>query len=143
MFKSLIAAIVLSCALAAPAVAASPTVVKSVNALRAAHGLPPLRMHPRLVAAAKQQAAIMAKTGRMAHTAAPGQTFTRRLRSVGYKGLAAENIARGQPSLRSVLRGWMNSRGHRKNILHPRMRYIGLSVTKGRGRNYWAMVLGG
>lgn len=143
MFKTIVAAIVLACTFATPVYAASPAAVKSVNALRAAHGLPPLRMHPRLVKAAKQQVAIMAKTGRMAHTAAPGYSFSRRLRKVGYRGIAAENIARGQPNLRSVLRGWMNSRGHRKNILHPRMRYFGLSVTKGGGRNYWAMVLGG
>ncbi|MEO1398545.1 MAG: CAP domain-containing protein [Pseudomonadota bacterium] len=143
MFRAFVVAVFMSLTVVGSATAASPSVVKSVNALRAAHGLPPLKAHPRLTSAAKQQAALMARTGRMAHTAARGYSFRSRMRKLGYRGIAAENIAKGQPNLKSVLRGWMNSRGHRKNILHPRMKFLGLSKAKGGGRNYWAMVLGG
>ena len=71
------------------------------------------------------------------------ERFKARLKRVGYRGLAAENIARGQKSLGRVLAGWMKSPGHRRNMLHPRMRYFGLAAAKNGGRNYWAMVLGG
>ena len=124
------------------AYASNQAVVHAVNAIRAAHGVPPLKLHPQLQAATNQQSVVMAKTGKMAHTAARGYDFSSRLKMVGYRGAAAENIARGQKSLRSVLSGWMNSRGHRRNMLNPRMRYFGLAVVQGKGRNYWAMVLG-
>ena len=118
-------------------------VVNAVNQIRSSHGLPALQLHPALQQAAQQQSVVMAKTGTMKHTAARGYDFASRLRRVGYRGVAAENIARGQPTLTRVLSGWMNSKGHRRNMLHPRMRYFGLAVVNAGGRNYWAMVLGG
>ena len=119
------------------------TAVNAVNKIRVAHGLKKLRIHPNLQRAAREQSRIMAKTRRMKHTAARGYAFSTRLKRAGYRGLAAENIALGQKTLNRVLRAWMNSRGHRRNMLHPRMKYFGLAVAKGGGRNYWAMVLGG
>ncbi|MEP1207442.1 MAG: CAP domain-containing protein [Rhizobiaceae bacterium] len=118
-------------------------ILKAVNAIRVHHRLAPLQLHPSLQRAAAEQAKLMARSGKMAHRVRFGQGFKARLRRVGYRGLAAENIAKGQRSLNHVLKAWMNSRGHRRNMLHPRMRYFGLSAAKGGGRNYWAMVLGG
>ena len=118
-------------------------VLSAVNAIRANHRLPALRWHPSLQKAAREQAALMAKAGKMSHRVRRGQGFGARMKRIGYGGLAAENIARGQPSLARVLRGWMNSPGHRRNMLHPRMRFLGLAAVEGGGRNYWAMVLGG
>ncbi len=79
----------------------------------------------------------------MAHTVRRGYDLGSRLKRVGYRGLAAENIARGEASVQRILKGWMSSPGHRRNMLNPRMRYFGLSVVKGGGHKYWAMVLGG
>ena len=135
--------ILASPALVHHATAKNAQVLNAVNHIRAAHGLRPLTLHPALQKAADRQSLIMAKTGRMAHTAARGYDFKSRLARVGYRGLAAENIARGQESLSRVLRGWLNSPGHRRNMLHPRMRYLGLSVARGGGKPYWTMVLGG
>ncbi|MEM8751023.1 MAG: CAP domain-containing protein [Pseudomonadota bacterium] len=122
---------------------ASSSALKSVNAIRAAKGLPKLAVHPALVKAAREQADLMAHKGKMAHKVSVRHSFRRRMARVGWKGTAAENIARGQPSEQAVIRAWMSSRGHRRNILNPRMRYIGMSANRQNGRPYWAMVLGG
>ena len=121
----------------------SASILHAVNQIRAAHRLPKLKLHPALQKAAKEQSVLMARKQKMAHKVGFGHSFSARLKRVGYRGLAAENIARGQKTLTRVLIGWMNSPGHRRNMLHPRMRYFGLSVAKSGGRNYWAMVLGG
>lgn len=118
-------------------------VLTAVNTIRAQYRLPLLQLHPSLQRAASEQATLMAETGRMAHKVRRGEGFKARLKRVGYRGLAAENIAHGQRSLGRVLAGWMKSPGHRRNMLHPRMRYFGLAASKKGGRNYWAMVLGG
>ena len=119
------------------------SVLNAVNSIRIQFSLPPLQLHPSLQQAAQDQAKLMAQTGKMAHKVKRGEGFKARLKRVGYRGLAAENIARGQRSLGKVLTGWLNSPGHRRNMLHPRMRYFGLAAAKSGGRNYWAMVLGG
>ena len=123
--------------------ASQNAIIKAVNIIRAQHRLPLLQLHPSLQRAAVEQAKLMAETRKMAHKVKRGESFKARLKRVGYRGLAAENIAHGQRSLGRVLAGWLNSPGHRRNMLHPRMRYFGLAAAKSGGRNYWAMVLGG
>lgn len=118
-------------------------IISAVNKIRMAHGLNRLSLDPRMQKAAMQQAVLMASKRRMSHSVGWGNSFSARLKRVGHRGTAAENIARGQRSLSRVLRSWMKSRGHRRNMLDPRMRTFGLSVAKGGGKNYWAMVLGG
>ena len=118
-------------------------ILTAVNTIRAQYRLPLLQLHPSLQQAASEQAQLMADTGKMAHKVRRGEGFKARLKRVGYRGLAAENIAHGQRSLGRVLAGWMKSPGHRRNMLHPRMRYFGLAAAKNGGRPYWAMVLGG
>lgn len=121
----------------------SRNLVVAVNKIRAAHGLQGLSLSPRMQKAAQQQAVLMASKRKMSHSVGWGNSFSKRLRRVGHRGAAAENIARGQKSVSHVLRSWMKSPGHRRNMLNPSMRTFGLSVAKGGGRNYWAMVLGG
>ena len=118
-------------------------ILQAVNSIRQQYRLPPLQIHPSLQKAADEQARLMARTGKMAHKVGRGHGFSARLRRVGYRGLAAENIAKGQQSLSHVLGAWLKSPGHRRNMLHPRMRYFGLAANRKGGRNYWAMVLGG
>ncbi len=118
-------------------------IVQAVNAIRQHNGLPPLQLHPSLQRAAAEQAKLMAQSGKMSHKVGYGHGFKARLKRAGFRGLAAENIAHGQKSLGRVLKGWLASPGHRRNMLHPRMRYFGLSAKKSGGGNYWAMVLGG
>ena len=118
-------------------------ILTAVNSIRAHYRLPKLQFHPSLQRAAAEQARLMAQSGKMAHKVGHRHGFRSRLRRVGYRGLAAENIARGQQSLGHVLSSWMKSPGHRRNLLHPRMRYFGLAANKSGGRSYWAMVFGG
>lgn len=54
---------------------------------------------------------------------------------------AGENIAMGQTSPQAVVRGWMNSEGHRKNILNPNFSHIGVGYAEGgSGRYYWTQM---
>lgn len=57
---------------------------------------------------------------------------------------AAENIAAGYPTPRAVMDGWMNSDGHRKNILNERLKTVGIGyVENSEGRPYWVQNFGG
>jgi uncharacterized protein YkwD len=54
---------------------------------------------------------------------------------------AGENIAMGQDSAEQVMNDWMNSQGHRENILNPNFKKIGVGIHKGAdGRLYWAQM---
>jgi uncharacterized protein YkwD len=57
---------------------------------------------------------------------------------------AAENIAAFQPSAEDVMRGWINSTGHRTNILNPRFRFAGFGMARdASGQPFWIAVFGG
>ena len=54
---------------------------------------------------------------------------------------AGENIAKGYQSAESVVRGWMNSSGHRANILNPSFKTIGVGAyTDSKGTIYWTQM---
>ena len=87
-----------------------------INAERQHQGLPALVYNAQLDRMAKIQAANMARFQKMAHTLPESQlpTLGDRAAFVGYPfGRMAENVAQGYPSAESVVRGWMNSSGHR------------------------------
>jgi len=99
-----------------------------------------LRAHPDLIAAAAAHAQDLSRSNRFSHTGSNGSSIGQRVKAQGYRFyLAAENIAKGQGSLNEVLIGWMNSKGHRKNMLHKKARDFGLVSTND---GYWVMVLG-
>ena len=56
----------------------------------------------------------------------------------------AENIAAGYPTAEDVVSGWMNSPGHRANILSPKYTEVGVGVVNGEGKfgTYWAEEFG-
>lgn len=114
-------------------------------AIRSEHGLQPLRSDPRLEKAALQQASYMAQRGRMDHTTGWGKDFATRMKDNGVDGAAAENIAYGAMEPAELFTRWMNSSGHRRNMLDPRFSRFGLAYAreaKDPGRRYWALVLG-
>jgi uncharacterized protein YkwD len=116
-----------------------------VARIRAAHGLPALTADPQLENAALEQAANMARAGRMTHSTGWGKDFAARVRSNGIVGVAAENIAYGQKDFASLFSAWMRSQGHRENILDPRYTRFGLAYVNESPqseRRYWAMVVG-
>lgn len=113
--------------------------VAGLNALRAQHGLAPLTYSRKLERAARNHAKDMRRNGFFAHQGSDGSGVGDRLRAVGYGWCrAAENIAKGQPSLPMVMSTWRESRGHRKNMLHRDVSEFALVREAG---NIWVMVL--
>ena len=97
-------------------------IVERTNAQRARHGLPPLSVDNRLLGSARRHAAWMTNARSMTHTTQP----------------VGENIAMGQHSSSEVLTAWMNSPGHRANILNPGYRRIGVAAYRTpEGTVYW------
>src|SRR2546430_5773291 len=95
-------------------------IVYLVNLERAQHALPPLRVNTRLVADARLQAAQIAETGVLDHVILSGPYPTPRVRAeaAGYAWNAlGENLALGFADAPSAVAAWMQSPGHRANIL--------------------------
>jgi uncharacterized protein YkwD len=121
-------------------------IVDLTNAERARAGLAPLTVNLKLVSAAQHHATNMATFDVMSHTIAQADlpTLTDRLRYYQYSYRAAgENIAWNYQSAESVMNGWMNSSGHRANILNASYTEIGVGVRyNARGEPYYCQVFG-
>jgi uncharacterized protein YkwD len=126
------------------AVGASSAGAPYLADIRSDNGLGPLTPDARLEQAAKQQAAYMARSGKMAHNTGWGRGFASRMDKNGVDGAAAENVAPGRMEPEKLFSMWMNSAGHRRNMLDPRFTRFGLAsaAAGGSGERYWALVLG-
>ncbi|GKV65791.1 MULTISPECIES: CAP domain-containing protein [unclassified Sporosarcina] len=111
-------------------------VLDLTNAERAKAGLKPLQIDAALQKSAKQKSADMAKNNYFSHTSPTyGSPFDQmKMNGITYRA-AAENIAMGQRSAQEVVTGWMNSPGHRENILTPGFTHIGIGHDA--NGNYW------
>ncbi len=125
-----------------PAVQAE--LIRAINAQRRAHSLPTLSGSAALTKAAQSLACDNAAHRTVGHTGSTGSTLKSRLASQGYRfSIAAENAAGGYPDATTVTDGWMQSPGHRRNILTPSLREIGVGVATGSdGLLYWIIDLG-
>lgn len=121
---------------AAPA--ASSGIASLLNTQRAAQGRGAISEDPRLSAAAQAHAQDMAANGYFSHTGLNGSRFTQRAQAAGYGCAVAENIASGQRSEAEVVNVWMNSSGHRRNILLGRASEFGI----GRSGTVWVLMMG-
>jgi uncharacterized protein YkwD len=103
-------------------------VVSLTNAERAKVGCPALSRNGALDNAAQGHAADMANQNYFSHNSLDGRTPWDRIAQAGYPSNSgrAENIAAGQNSPASVVSTWMNSAGHRANILNCSYRSIGV-----------------
>ena len=157
-------------------------VFRSINSVRASHGLQALSGNPALAEAARSQSVWMASVGRMDHIRPEARSFdefltceyhpSNRVVKSGYfrfeelfrvdrnptgatvvplpaaNDKVGEIIARGAGGqgaydYRTVVRGWMNSPGHRREILKGQYREMGVSVVSPRGgETYWCVVFG-
>ena len=123
-------------------------VLQDVNIERAGQGLAPLVMAPELVDAAMNRAAELAV--HYSHTRPNG---SRCMTAWSWAGSWGENIASGQEAPWMVMNGWMNSPGHRANILKPDFKSIGVgyftqTVSRGEGYDdeevhFWVQVFSG
>jgi uncharacterized protein YkwD len=112
-----------------PPPSATAQVVALVNQARAAAGCGAVSVNGALTAAAQAHSDDMAARGYFSHTSQDGRTFDQRIRNAGYGGgYLGENIAQGQSSARAVHDAWMNSPGHRRNILDCNYRAIGMGL---------------
>ncbi|WP_326593311.1 CAP domain-containing protein [Streptomyces sp. NBC_01294] len=107
-------------------------------------GAGPLTANAKLNAAARAcRRAPRPRSGVMSHTGPDGSTMTSRVEAAGYAwSRLGENIARGQSDADAVMKAWMNSSGHRANILNCAFREIGIGVHKGDGGPWWTQNFG-
>lgn len=115
-------------------------VVKLVNEERAKAGLSALELDNRIASAALIRAQEI-KTS-FSHTRPDGRKFSTVLTDNGIRFMGAgENIAWGQTSPEQVMNAWMNSDGHRANILDANFTKIGVGhYQDAAGRHYWAQL---
>ncbi|WP_149550271.1 CAP domain-containing protein [Streptomyces marokkonensis] len=120
-------------------------VVDLTNRERAGAGLPQLSRDPLLTAAAQAHSADMAARDFYSHTAPDGSGPGDRAAAAGsVRRTIGENIACGQRSAAEVVRGWMNSPGHRANILKADFTHLGVGFAGGgRSGTYWTQLFGG
>ncbi|WP_305788907.1 CAP domain-containing protein [Symbioplanes lichenis] len=93
----------------------------------------------RLIRAANEHAADMARRGYFAHESPNGDMAGERVEGAGYRWKRyGENIARGQDSVYEVVKGWMNSPEHRENIMDCKLQQVGLGLAFAPDRTpYW------
>jgi len=119
-------------------------VVDLTNAERARAGLRALAVDPLLAAAAQAHSTDMVARAFYSHTSPDGsQPWDRAAAAGSRRRTIGENIACGQRSAAEVVEGWMNSPGHRANILKPDFTHIGIGFAGGgQMGTYWTQLFG-
>ncbi|MFD5465349.1 CAP domain-containing protein [Kitasatospora sp. NPDC127059] len=116
-------------------------VVDLVNAERAKAGCGPVGADPRLASAAQSHSDDMADRNYFDHASPEGYHADHRIEAVGYRWSTwGENIARGQKDPAAVMESWMNSPGHRANILNCAFKQLGVGVRTGADGPWWTQV---
>ncbi|MDK1474600.1 sigma-70 family RNA polymerase sigma factor [Streptomyces sp. 549] len=137
---------------AAPAPAAPPQagpggtaqqVIAILNRERAKNGCGAVRSNNLLASAALKHSQDMAARDYFSHTAPDGSGPGERITAAGYRwSTYGENIARGQQTPAQVMQSWMDSPGHRANILNCAFKEVGIGVHQGSGGPWWTQKFG-
>ncbi len=110
----------------------------AVNNFRAQNGLPALALNTKLNSAAQRHSDDMAANNTMSHNCKDGTTASQRVTQAGYTWrTVAENVARGQKTPQEVVNAWINSPGHRANMLNTSVKDIGV----GYNNRFWTLDL--
>ena len=119
-------------------------VLALTNKQRRQHGCARLRNSPALRKAARSHTVSMALAGTMSHQLPGEAVFSRRITQAGYRPWrrVAENVARGFGSPEDVVAAWLDSPGHRRNILDCRLRELGVGVVLQDGQLWWTQDFG-
>jgi uncharacterized protein YkwD len=118
----------------------SADLVASHNQLRSESKLPSLRVSKKLQAAAIEHARDMAEHKKMSHTGSDGSTPSSRILARGYRmRRTGENIAFGQKRVEDVMKRWMKSPPHKRNILGSFSEIGAACATAGDGTLYWCV----
>ncbi|RZU46268.1 uncharacterized protein YkwD [Streptomyces sp. BK022] len=116
-------------------------VVELVNAERAKVGCSPVTLNSTLTKAAQDHSADMAAHNTMSHTGSDGSDPGSRITAAGYQwSTYGENVAYGYATPEQVMAGWMNSPGHRENILNCSFKEIGVGLAQ--PGDYWTQDFG-
>ncbi|MEV7340134.1 CAP domain-containing protein [Streptomyces sp. NPDC093544] len=121
---------------------AANAVLALVNTERATAGCSPVAANSSLSELASVFSADMAARGFFDHTDPDGATPWDRAATAGIDNLGGENIARGQATAEAVMEAWMNSPGHRANILNCDFKTLGVGVYLGEGGPWWTQDFG-
>ncbi|MEU9577131.1 CAP domain-containing protein [Streptomyces chilikensis] len=122
--------------------AARAQVLQLVNQERSAAGCSPVKADGELVELADDFSRAMAEQGFFDHTDPSGATPWDRAEAAGVSNLGGENIARGQADAAAVMEAWMNSDGHRANILNCDFKSLGVGVHFASGGPWWTQAFG-
>jgi uncharacterized protein YkwD len=120
-----------------------PDLLQAHNRERAKAKLPPLKVDPKLQAAALEHARDMAAHAKMEHEGSDGSTPAQRVERHGYHfRKVGENVAAGQSTVAEAMKTWMNSPPHKKDILGD-FSELGAAVATGEdGTPYWCVDFG-
>ena len=114
-------------------------VIRLVNEIRQQNGLRPLAANWELSRVARYKSQDMRDNGYFSHNSPTYGTPFQMLSAFGLSyRTAGENIAKGYASPQAVVNGWMNSSGHRANILNASYTQIGVGYVS--GGNYWTQL---
>lgn len=120
--------------------------IAAVNRTRVANGVLPLSADSRLGRAARLHADDMAVRDYFSHKSPEGTRVSTRATRAGYPWLSiGENIARGQLDVDAVMTAWLNSDGHRRNMLRAPYCDIGVGVSRAGASGcalFWTQVFG-
>ncbi|MEV0094185.1 CAP domain-containing protein [Streptomyces sp. NPDC050738] len=122
--------------------AVQAAVLALVNKERATAGCKPVTANGPLAALATAFSEDMAARDFFDHTDPDGKSPWDRADAAGVDGLGGENIARGQADADAVMDAWMNSPGHRANILNCDYKTLGVGVHFGSGGPWWTQDFG-
>jgi uncharacterized protein YkwD len=135
----LVLGLVFLCLLSVPAPAADHA--GSINAYRRANGLPAVKTDGALTALAQRQASAMARAGTIGHDI--GGSFASRVSSLR-RSQAAENVAAGHSDFATTLKQWVDSAGHRRNLLMRGATRVGVASASNpasRYKTFWALII--
>lgn len=122
---------------------AETDVLALTNNARRAAGCAPLRWNDKLGVAARKHSADMAARNYFDHTSLDGRSPFDRMKAEGYARAGGENIAAGQATAEAAMKSWMNSPGHKANILNCEFKDLGVGMAKGGSyRIYWTQNFG-
>jgi len=118
-------------------------VVAETNRQRAMNGCGAVTVNAKLTKAAQAHSVDQAEHNTMSHDGSNGSTPWDRSKAAGYDNAIGENVAMGFRDAAAVMDGWMNSPGHRANILNCDAKAIGVGLAKASdGSPYWTQMFG-
>ncbi len=134
----------------APKVAAGITgqedeVIRLTNVERGKAGCGSVKLNTKLRTAMRLHVQELGTHGNLyiSHVSDDGRSFVDRAKAQGYDSPGGENVARGQRDAADVMNSWMNSEGHRANILNCSFKAIGVGAVKGvDGTIVWGQIFG-